>query len=90
MSDTRHTAAIVDPAWDVEEVLALAHSKDIRITDILLTHSHHDHVNGIEKVLDHRDAQIHLLKAEAQFWGKALVKPAGMCWALPLKERVTS
>ena len=70
------TAAIVDPAWDVEEVLALAHSKDIRITDILLTHSHHDHVNGIEKVLDHTDAQIHLLKAEAQFWGKALVKPA--------------
>jgi hydroxyacylglutathione hydrolase len=70
------TAAIVDPAWDVEEVVALANSKDIRITDILLTHSHHDHVNGIEKVLDHTDAQIHLLKAEAQFWGKALVKPA--------------
>jgi glyoxylase-like metal-dependent hydrolase (beta-lactamase superfamily II) len=69
------TAAIVDPAWDVEEVIALANSKGIRITDILLTHSHHDHVNGIEKVLDHTDAQIHLLKAEAQFWGKALVKP---------------
>lgn len=69
------TAAIVDPAWEVEEVIALANSKGIRITDILLTHSHHDHVNGIEKVLDHTDAQIHLLKAEAQFWGKALVKP---------------
>jgi glyoxylase-like metal-dependent hydrolase (beta-lactamase superfamily II) len=70
------TAAIVDPAWEVEEVIALANSKDIRITDILLTHSHHDHVNGIEKVLDHTDAQIHLLSAEAQFWGKSLVKPS--------------
>ena len=69
------TAAIVDPAWDVQEVLSLADDKGIRITDILLTHSHHDHVNGIEKVLDHTDAQIHLLKAESHFWGKTLEKP---------------
>jgi glyoxylase-like metal-dependent hydrolase (beta-lactamase superfamily II) len=69
------TAAIVDPAWDVEEILDLANNKGIRITDILLTHSHHDHVNGIEKVLDQTDAQIHLLKAEARFWGQALTSP---------------
>ena len=69
------TAAIVDPAWDVERVLSLANDKGIRITDILLTHSHHDHVNGIETVLEQTDAQIHLLKSEARFWGKALVKP---------------
>ena len=70
------TAAIVDPAWDVEEMLSVADEKGIRITDILLTHSHHDHVNGIETVLAHSDAQIHLLKAEARFWGKNLVKPS--------------
>ena len=70
------TAAIVDPAWDVEQVLALADDQGIVITDILLTHSHHDHVNGIETVLEHSDAQIHLLKPEAQFWGKALIKPS--------------
>ena len=69
------TAAIVDPAWDVEEMLELADSKGICITDILLTHSHHDHVNGIEAVLNHSDAQIHLLKAEADFWGKTLARP---------------
>jgi len=69
------TAAIVDPAWDVEKMLSLAREKGIRITDILLTHSHHDHVNGIETVLEHTDAQIHLLKSEARFWGKTLIKP---------------
>ena len=69
------TAAIVDPAWDVEQMLKLADDKDIRITDILLTHSHNDHINGIETVLEHSDAQIHLLKDEAQFWGKNLEKP---------------
>ena len=70
------TAAIVDPAWEVDEALSLAEQKGIRITDILLTHSHHDHVNGIEQVLDKTDAEVHLLKAEAVFWGKSLVKPS--------------
>ena len=68
-------AAVVDPAWDVPEVLALAESRGVRITDILLTHSHHDHINGINAVLDRYDAQLHLMKAEAQFWGHALDMP---------------
>jgi hydroxyacylglutathione hydrolase len=72
---TSDTAAIVDPAWEVGRILDLAQEKGIRITDILLTHSHHDHVNGLQQVLDSSDAQIHLLKPEAQFWGAALARP---------------
>jgi len=68
-------AAVVDPAWDVPEILKLAEQKGVTITDILLTHSHHDHINGIEQVLDVYDAQLHLLKPEAEFWGKHLDLP---------------
>lgn len=68
-------AAVVDPAWDVPAVLALAEKQGVRITDILLTHSHHDHINGIEAVLQHHDAQLHLLKDEARFWGSYLDIP---------------
>ncbi|MDH5571688.1 MAG: MBL fold metallo-hydrolase [Gammaproteobacteria bacterium] len=68
-------AAVVDPAWDVPEVLKLAHDRGVTITDILLTHSHHDHINGIEQVLNKYDAQLHLLKPEAQFWGQQLNLP---------------
>ena len=68
-------AAIVDPAWDVDEVFKLAQQKGVQITDILLTHSHHDHINGIKQVLNKYDAQLHLLKAEAQFWGQHLDLP---------------
>ncbi len=73
--EATNKAAIVDPAWDVEEIIQLAKSRNIMITDILLTHSHHDHVNGIEHVLNQYDAQIHLLKDEAKFWGAQLEKP---------------
>lgn len=68
-------AAIVDPAWDVEQMIQLAQQQDIEITDILLTHSHHDHINGIDKVLQHYDARLHLLKAEAGFWGADIARP---------------
>ncbi len=69
-------AAVVDPAWEVPEVLALAERHGVRITDILLTHSHHDHINGIEDVLQQYDAQLHLLKDEARFWGANLNMPS--------------
>ena len=68
-------AAIVDPAWDVIRIIDHAKTKNITITDILLTHSHHDHINGVEDILDHSDAQLHLLKQESDFWQTELDTP---------------
>jgi glyoxylase-like metal-dependent hydrolase (beta-lactamase superfamily II) len=68
-------AAVVDPAWDVTSIIRLAERKGVRITDVLLTHSHHDHINGVEDLLKNCDAQLHLLKAEARFWGREIEKP---------------
>ncbi|WP_455205614.1 MBL fold metallo-hydrolase [Kaarinaea lacus] len=62
--------AVVDPAWEVDKVLARIKDKGVRITDILLTHSHFDHINGIDGIHAEYDAQVHLLKAEAKFWGE--------------------
>ncbi len=69
-------AAVVDPAWDVPAVLKLAEQRGVRITDILLTHSHNDHINGIADVLHTFDAQLHLLNAEAKFWSESLSTPS--------------
>lgn len=70
-----HQAAVVDPAWDVPAITAKASELGLQISDILLTHSHHDHINGITALLDHSDAQIHLLKPEYEFWSQQLDKP---------------
>lgn len=72
-----NTAAIVDPAWEVNEMLDFADSKGITITDILLTHSHHDHINGIQQTLEHSNAKVHLLKTEAKF-GEGNLKQAAV------------
>jgi hydroxyacylglutathione hydrolase len=65
-------AAVVDPAWEFQKILTLAHSKELTITHILLTHSHNDHVNGLEEALNFcTTAQVYLSKAEADFWQKS-------------------
>lgn len=69
-------AAVIDPAWDVSKIIKLASQHGVTISDILLTHSHHDHINGINEVLDQVDAKLHLLKSEAQFWGSDLDMPS--------------
>ena len=69
-------AAVVDPAWDVAAIIARANQLELRISDILLTHSHHDHINGIEGILNHSAARVHILKPEYEFWSHQLEKPA--------------
>lgn len=71
---TRRTA-VVDPAWDAPAIITEAEKLDLKITDILLTHSHHDHINGIEGILENSHAEIHLLKPEFEFWDSDIPKP---------------
>jgi len=68
--------AVVDPAWEVERIVNKARELELRVTDILLTHSHHDHINGIEELLNHASAEVHLLKPEYEFWQHELEKPS--------------
>lgn len=68
-------AAIVDPAWDVDEILKLTSLRGLNVTDILLSHCHHDHINGVEDVLQKYDAQIHLMRAENEFWNPGFITP---------------
>ena len=68
-------AAVVDPAWEITKLAVLMQHQGFKITKVLLTHSHYDHTNGLDELLSVFDAQVHLLKAEAQFWQHELTNP---------------
>lgn len=68
--------AVVDPAWEPKTILDFADRHNLTISDILLTHSHHDHINAIGDILEAYDAQLHLTHAEAKFWGQAEWQPS--------------
>lgn len=51
-------AAVVDPAWEVDTLLREATRLGVRITQILITHGHNDHVEGIAEVVEHTGATV--------------------------------
>ena len=59
--------AVVDPAWDVDRIVEMAQEQDLTIAKILITHSHFDHINGVEDLLDRTKAKVYINKAEAEF-----------------------
>lgn len=63
------SCAVVDPAWDAATILREAERLDVRIAAILCTHSHFDHVDQVEALLDRVDVPVHMLRAEIDFSG---------------------
>ena len=83
--DETGDVAVVDPSWDAEKILATVDDLGWRITHILLTHSHFDHVGALAglksatnaPVYAHPDAVPMLAVASdsAARWGLYLEQP---------------
>ena len=80
---------VVDPAWEIEQILNTIAGDGMRLTGVLVTHTHQDHVGGhlfgfdipgIEALLAHAPANVYVHKAEREFlrgFGSDLVKVDG-------------
>jgi hydroxyacylglutathione hydrolase len=53
-------AAVVDPAWDVPEILRIADDLELKIRHLLVTHAHRDHLNGLAELLEMTGAQAYI------------------------------
>lgn len=56
--------AVVDPAWDVPLILKWVNEAGYELSDILITHGHPDHINGVETLLNQTSARLHMHKDE--------------------------
>jgi len=67
------SAAVIDPAWDVDAILAEANSRHWKIEKLLLTHTHGDHTNGVAEMAKKTNAPVlvHALEQEAAPAGPA-------------------
>jgi len=59
-------AAIVDPAWEVSRLLRLAGERGARITHVLVTHTHVDHVEGVGEIARRTGARVVVSPREAE------------------------
>ena len=60
---------VVDPAWDAQVILDEAAKLDVRIAGVLCTHSHFDHVNRVDALVEQTDVPVHMLGEEIDFSG---------------------
>jgi hydroxyacylglutathione hydrolase len=44
-------AAIVDPAFEIDRLMREVRTRDLRVSKILITHSHADHIDGVEELV---------------------------------------
>ena len=59
-------AVVVDPGWDVKKILDTAAQDEMKITTVLVTHTHFDHINGVEEIVKATDARVLVHKKEAE------------------------
>jgi glyoxylase-like metal-dependent hydrolase (beta-lactamase superfamily II) len=71
-----HECVIVDPAYDIDGLLAVAERDGMAVTGALVTHYHPDHcggtmagfsLEGIAALVERVDVPIHVQSAEAEF-----------------------
>lgn len=60
-------AAVVDPAWDVRQILEISRDSELAIKHILLTHGHPDHINALEPLLEDTDARVYIHVDEVDY-----------------------
>jgi glyoxylase-like metal-dependent hydrolase (beta-lactamase superfamily II) len=67
---------LIDPAYDIDGLLAVAERDDMTVTGALVTHYHPDHcggtmagftLEGIAALIDRIDVPVHVQEAEAEF-----------------------
>jgi glyoxylase-like metal-dependent hydrolase (beta-lactamase superfamily II) len=72
---TAREALVVDPAWDVEGLVAIADRDEMKLVGALATHYHPDHiggdlfghvVEGLARLLALKGMKVHVQKQEAQ------------------------
>ena len=81
-------AAVVDPQWDIAPYLEAARGRGMRITHILETHTHADHVSGRGRLHEATGATMHVSPlADAQFPHEPLDDGAVIDLGL-LRERI--
>lgn len=65
------TVAIIDPQEDVSPYLEAAEAKGLRVTHVIDTHTHADHVSGARALAETSGADLSLHEASAATYGHA-------------------
>lgn len=61
---TTKEAAVIDPGWEVPSILRAAEQDGYRLTSVVLTHTHFDHIMGLGPLLKAVDVPVYVHETE--------------------------
>lgn len=61
-------AAVIDPAWELESILRRLRDIGAELEAVLLTHSHFDHVNLVDPLVDRYQPAVYMHRDEIEFY----------------------
>lgn len=73
---------LVDPAWQMDTIFRTLEQENLKLRGALITHSHYDHCNGIDELLQRADVPIYVNREEADF-SKAHAGANELFWSFP-------
>ncbi|OGX13851.1 MAG: hypothetical protein A2351_01005 [Omnitrophica bacterium RIFOXYB12_FULL_50_7] len=59
--------AVVDPAWDVDAILKEAEKDGMKVVAGILSHTHFDHSNGVEELVQKTGVKVYVHENEAKY-----------------------
>ena len=62
---TTREAAVIDPGWEVPQILAAARQDGYQLTKAIVTHHHFDHVMGLSDLLQAADIPVYAHRDDA-------------------------
>ncbi len=80
--DTRQ-ALVVDPGWDMQAIQEQLAKDDLKLTGLLVTHTHFDHINAVPPLVKAADVPVYVHKAEV---GDLPLKPSSIRGIDPSSE----
>lgn len=58
--ETTHEAIVIDPGDQIDDILAILKKHALRVTNIVITHAHLDHIGGAAKLKAATGAPVHM------------------------------
>ena len=58
-------ALVVDPGGEAERILAVLRNNNLKLTHILLTHGHFDHIGAVNRLKRETDARVYIHRLDA-------------------------